>query len=123
MIRAVAAAVVGVALVVSACSGGDGNSFAARSACPLLAQLAQTGETVAHADVSDPATFDSTLRSAVAAYVRTARRLQAVVPFSLRPDVERLVAAAQQYRFEDAANARAAIDEYAQSKCESGASG
>ena len=113
----------GVALVLSACGGGGGNSIGATSPCPLLAQLAKTGDTVARADVADPAKFDATLRSAVKEYVRVARRLRSAVPLGLRADVELLVAAAEQYRFSDAATARAKIDSYERSKCESHTSG
>jgi hypothetical protein len=117
MTRAVATAVVGVALVLSACGGGNGNPLATSGACPLLAQLAKTGETVARADVADPAKFDATLHAAVTEYVRTARRLRSAVPLGLRADVERLLAAAEQYRFADATSARAKIDSYERSKC------
>ena len=101
----------------------NAKSIAATSACPLLAQLAKTGETVARADVADPAKFDATLRSAVTEYVRTAQRLRSAVPLALRADVERLVAAAEQYRFADATTARAALNSYERAKCASGASG
>ena len=119
MSRAVAAALVGAALVLSGCSGGGGSTVAKSSACPLLAQLAQTGETVAKADVADPEKFDATLHSAVAEYVRTARRLRSALPLGLRADVERILAAAQEYRFADATAARAKIDAYAREKCAS----
>ena len=119
MTRAVAVAVVGMALVASACAGGDAKAIAGASACPLLAQLAKTGETVAKADVTDPGKFNATLRSAVDEYVRTARRLRGAVPLGLRADVERLLAAAEQYRFSDAKTARADIDKYAREKCAS----
>jgi hypothetical protein len=117
MIRALATVVLGAALVLSACSGGNAKSSTATSACPLLGQLAQTGETVARADVADPAKFDATLHAAVDRYVRTAQRLRSTVPVRLRGDVERLVAAAQQYRFDDAMTARSALDRYEQAKC------
>ncbi len=113
---------IGATLVLGACSGGNGKSIAATTACPLLAQLAQTGDRVARADVSDPATFDATLRTAVTQYVRTAKRLRSAVPLGLRGDVERIVAAAEQHRFGDAAAARADIDKYAQAKCAAGSS-
>jgi hypothetical protein len=119
MTRVVATAFIGATLVLSACSGGGGKSIAATTACPLLAQLARTGETVARADVSDPVKFNATLHTAVDKYVRTAQQLRAVVPLGLRGDVERLVAAAQQYRFADATSARADIDKYARAKCSS----
>jgi hypothetical protein len=116
MARAVVTAVVGAAFALGACSGG-GNSVAATPACPLFAKLAQTGETVARADVADPVEFDATLHRAVTQYVRTARRLRNAVPGRLRGDVDRLVAAAQQYRFEDALTARVNLDAYAGAKC------
>src|SRR3954471_24304524 len=119
MTRAVAVAVVGMALVAGACAGGDPKAIAGASACPLLAQLAKTGETVAKADVTDPGKFNATLRSAVDDYVRTARRLRNAVPLGLPADVEGLLAAAEQYRFSEAKTARADIDKYAREKCAS----
>ena len=116
---------VGLALVLAGCSDGGGRAASAAattSACPLLAQLAATGETVAHADIADPDKFDATLKTAVTDYVRTARRLQAVVPLSLRSDVADLENAARHYRFDDATAARASIDAYARSKCETSTS-
>jgi len=117
MHRALATAAVGVALVLCACSGGDPKAIAVESPCPLLAQLAKTGETVARADVGDPAKFNATLHSAVKEYVRTAKRLRGAVPLGLRADVERVLAAAEQYRFTDATTARANIDSYERTKC------
>ena len=114
------AASVGVALVFTACSGGGdaANPIVKRqSACALFAQLSETGQTVAHADVGDPATFNATLRAAVTQYVRITGRLRAVVPSRLRSDIDRLTAAAKQYRFDEATAARAVIDEYAHSTC------
>src|SRR6476660_4305564 len=123
MIRALAAAVFGAALVLSACSGGSAKSAGSTSPCVLLAELAQTGDTVARADIGDPAKFDATLHAAVNRYVRTAQLLRSTVPARLRGDVERLVAAAQQYRFDDATTARAALDSYERTKCPSSSSG
>ena len=117
MSRAVATTVFGAAFVLSACSGGGRSSSAATPACPLFAKLVQTGDSVARADVADPVKFDATLRDAVTQYVRTARRLRAAVPARLQGDVDRLVAAAQQHRFEDALTARANLDAYAGAKC------
>jgi hypothetical protein len=117
MSRAVATAVVGVVVAISACSGGGGNPIAATKTCALLAQLARTGDAVASADVADPVKFDATLRGAVRQYVRAAGQLRDEVPARLRDDVDRLVAAAQQYRFEDALTARAAIADYAGANC------
>ena len=117
MHRAIATAAVGVALVLSACTSGDPKALAGTSPCPLLAQLAKTGETVAQADVGDPAKFNATLHSAVKEYVQTARRLRGAVPLGLQADVERVLAAAQQYRFTDATTARANIQKYERTKC------
>ena len=124
MSRAVVVAVAGVAVVLGACSGGSSRGLPHTStpACPLLAQLARTGQTVARADVADPEKFDATLNTAVADYVRIAHRLEVVVPLRLRSDVAKLETAAQQHRFTDAATLRAGIDDYARSKCGSGAS-
>jgi hypothetical protein len=121
MSRAVVAGVVLISIALAACSGGKGaiRSFETAPACPLLAQLAQTGQTVAHADVSDPETFEATLQAAVASYVRTAQRLGAVVPPRLHPAVERMIAAARARQFSEADRARADIDDYARSACKS----
>ena len=119
MSRAVVAVVVGVTFALSACSGGGGagSPFGAAAACPILARLARSGQMVAHADVSDPEAFEATLRTAVTNYVRTAQGLRTAVPARLRDDVDRMIAAARQRRFSDAADARNAIDAYARSEC------
>ena len=119
MSRAVVASVVGLAFVLAGCGGGGraSNPYGDSPACPLLAQLARTGQTVERADVSDPTAFDATLRSAVRKYVRTANRLRDAVPKHLQRDVERMIAAVQQQRFADAVSQRAAIDAYARSTC------
>jgi hypothetical protein len=119
MSRAVVAVVVGVTIALAACSsgGGSANPFGAAAACPILARLAQAGQTVAHANVSDPEAFETTLRTAVANYVRAAQGLRRAVPARLRHDVDRMIAAAQRRRFSDAADARNAIDAYARSEC------
>src|SRR5262245_52337554 len=106
-----------VAPALAGCSGGSANAYGSSPACPLLAQLAHVGQTVARADVSDPAAFDSTLRDATTQYVRTARRLRAAVPARLRDDVDRLIAAAEQRRFAEADAARAGIDAFADGVC------
>jgi hypothetical protein len=116
--RAVVAVVVvlSIATLLAACSN-DSPASSASAACPLLAQLGKTGQTVAQADVSDPASFDRTLRAATTQYVATARRLRAAVPGGLRRDVDRLIAAVQQRRFADATSARAHLDDYAHVAC------
>ena len=116
------AVVVGLTLVGASCStkGGRAEPVVTAPACPLLADMAKTGKTVADADIGDPAKFDTTLHTAVSQYVDIAHQLRNAVPARLRPDVDQLEAAAQQYKFDDADAARAAIDEYARSTCRSG---
>jgi hypothetical protein len=121
MARAVVAGIVGFAFVLTGCSGGNGSPFGSSPACPLLAQLAQTGETVASADVSDPTAFDATMRNAIKTYVRAAKKLRDAVPDELRDDVDRMIAAAEQRRFADATAARANVDSYARSHCNTSA--
>jgi hypothetical protein len=116
MPRAVAAGFLVVALALGACSGSD-SPYGAEPACPLLADLVRTGQTVARADVSDPDAFDATLRDATKAYVRTANKLRDAVPENLKGDVARMITAAEQRRFDDATAARSRIDEYARDNC------
>ena len=117
MFRAVGAGVVVLALALAGCAGGSADAVGASKACPLLADLARTGQAVARADVSDPAAFDHTIRDATTEYVRTARKLHDAVPPALRPDVERMIAAVERHRFADANGARARIDAYAHAVC------
>ena len=120
MSRAVVASLVGLAFVLAGCSGwggGASNPYGDSPACPLLAQLARAGQTVEHADVSDPTAFDATLRSAVRTYVYTANKLRDAVPKQLQGDVERMIAAVRRRRFADAVTERAAVDTYARSTC------
>ncbi len=111
--------VVGVALALAGCSGGGGSAspFGDAPACPILVQLARTGQTVATSDVSDPVAFDATLEEAVDTYVRTAQRLRAAVPSNLRADVDRMITAARTRRFADAERARVKLDRYARAEC------
>jgi len=117
MLRAVGAGVVVLAFTLSGCSGGSAGAFHGSKACPLLARLADTGETVARADVSDPDAFDHIVRDATAEYVRTGRELRDAVPSALRADVDRMIAAVQQRRYADGNAARARVDAYARAVC------
>jgi hypothetical protein len=119
MARAVVAGVVVLSLSLVGCSGGSSqaNSLGPSPACPILAKLAQTGQSVAASEVADPPEFNATLRTAVAKYVRTAQGLRTTVPVNLRDDVDLMIAAAQQHRFTNALTARARIDRYARSEC------
>ena len=74
--------------------GACGSSGAAKSsksskssksaACTTVAKLDEIADAVAHADVSDPDTFNKTLQTAVAEYVANVRSLETVVPSDLR---------------------------------------
>ncbi len=121
MSRAVVAGVAVVSIALAGCSGHNSAilPFESAPACPLLAQLEQTGQTVAHANVADPDEFEATLQVAVANYLRTAKRLQAAVPARLRADVQRMIVAVQTHHFSEAERARSEIDDYARSTCKS----
>ncbi len=101
----------------SSSSGGARKTTPKASPCPLVARLDATAATVAHANVSDPAAFTSTLAAAVDRYVATVRELKRVTPEDLRADLDRMEAAVHQYRFQDAASARASLDAFAASTC------
>jgi hypothetical protein len=107
----------------SGSSRGDQKTAPKESPCPLVARLDATAATVAHADVSDPAAFKRTLAAAVDRYVVTVRALKRVTPEDLSADLDRMEAAVHQYRFEDAASARASLDAFAASACGSTVSG
>jgi hypothetical protein len=110
-----------VVACLGACSGsssrGSQKTAPKESPCPLVAQLDATAATVARANVSDPAAFQRTLAAAVDRYVATVRALKRVTPENLRSDLDRMEAAVHQYRFEDAASARASLDAFAASAC------
>jgi hypothetical protein len=109
-----------VSMSLGACSGGSGRDKTTapkQSPCPLVARLDQTAATVARADVRDPDAFKRTLDDAVNRYVATVRELKRVTPAELKPELDRMEAAVHQYRFQDAATARASIDTYTATTC------
>jgi hypothetical protein len=116
-----AATVIALVFALAACSSGakksGGTSNGKPSACDLISQLDQTAALVAHADVSDPDAFAKMLNAAVAKYVATVERLKQVTPSTLQVDLDRIIAAVHQERFDDAATARASLDEYALTTC------
>jgi hypothetical protein len=120
-VLAVAAAA--VALGAAGCNGGSGGAAVAgvgsgtEAMCALMARLDETGKTVASADVQDPARFSRALAGAVKQYTEITRDLRRVVPDDLRDDVERLQAAVEQYRFNDAVDDHAALEAYATREC------
>ncbi len=108
-----------VALGAGACSSGSGAEHSTRKPppCPLIEKLDETAASVAGADVADPDAFGRTLDQAVATYVSTVRQLRKETPSELHDDLERIGAAVDQYRFQDAVNARAALDTFAAMTC------
>jgi len=121
MSRAVVAGIVLVAFALALVGcGGKVNPYGSAPACPLIADLARTGQTVAQADVSDPDAFEATMRDATKAYLSTARKLRDAVPENLKADVDRMITAAERRRFADAATARSHVDAYARSACRTG---
>ena len=120
--RRVAATLIVLGLA-TACSGGGGNNAAKQqatntnSACGLVAKLDTIAASIAHADVSDPAAFKTTLQTAVTEYADTLRRLAPLMSPDVRSDVERVEASVKQYRFEEAQGERASIDTYARTNC------
>jgi hypothetical protein len=121
MTRAVVAGVAVVSIALAGCAGHNSAilPFESAPACPLLAQLAHTGQTVAHANVSDPDEFEATLQAAVATYLQTAKRLQAAVPARLQADVKRMIVAVRAHHFSEGERAGSEIDDYARSTCKS----
>jgi len=104
-------------VAVAGCSGGGTASSSGSAPCSILAELTQTGQTVAAANVSDPDAFDKALRAAVVKYVTTAQRLREAVPENLRPQVTLMIAAVERRNFDAASAARAKIDAYADANC------
>jgi hypothetical protein len=115
MSRAVVAGIV-LAFALAGC-GGTGSPYGSAPACPLLADLARTGQTVARADVSDPDAFAATMRDATKAYLSTAQKLRDAVPENLKVDVDRMITAAEKQHFDDATSARSRVDAYARANC------
>lgn len=114
-------AVVSLLVTAYGCTGdgggvlGSGNDDAT---CRLVERLAATAQTVEQADISDPDAFEAALDVAVLEYSATVDDLLDVAPKSLRDDLERMKAAVEQYRFEDAITARAALDDYTARACD-----
>ena len=108
--------------VLAACSGGgDGGGVAgpdgSEAACPLMERLRSAGDQVESADVADPVAFEQALDDAVADYLSTLDALAEVVPEDLEADVETVRSSVEQYRFDDAVEARASLDEWVGDSC------
>lgn len=122
---AILAVVLPVALAsLAGCSGGgDGGGVAgpdgSEAACPLMERLRSAGDQVESADVADPVAFEQALDDAVADYLSTLDALAEVVPEDLDGDVETMRASVEQYRFDDAVEARASLDEWVGDSCTS----
>jgi hypothetical protein len=109
-----------LAATVASCSNSGGGKASAPSrpaACAIVAKLDAIADTVARADVNDPDTFNQTLSSAVKEYVSNVRALVVVAPTQLRPDLDRVEADVQQYRFDAARDDSADLDAYAATAC------
>ncbi len=117
--RGVAPFVVVVVLIAGGCSGGSKKSGPSGkpASCALIAQLDEIVGVVAHANVSDPEAFNAALNTAVTKYVATVKQLKSETPANLQPDLDRLIAAVDQERFDDAADARVSLDQYALTEC------
>lgn len=110
------------ALLGSGCSSaddGDGGLGGAdvASTCTLVGRLAAAGEDLAEADLSDPDAFSGALDAAVLDYVTTLDSLMESVPDDLVDDLEELRGLVEQYRFEEAMEARAPLDGYVDEVC------
>jgi hypothetical protein len=120
VVRVVALVLLAVSL--AACSGGTTSHAAQRGGdshetCALIAQLRATGQQVARTDVADANAFDAGLGDAVRRYATIVDELHSRVPKTLRPSLDRLRAAVQQYRFSDGVDDYAALQAYAASNC------
>jgi hypothetical protein len=105
-------------VVIGACSASGIQKQAAKaSACPLIGDLDRITSDVQQADVGDPVKFKVALDNAVTRYVGTIARLKKVAPAGLNDDLDKVAAAVQQYRFEEAASDRASLDAFAADQC------
>ena len=111
----VAAAAYGLA----SCSGGGGGATALeqRAVCDAFDRLAASAAPVEGVDLSDPASFEEALDEAVSEYVAALQELRDLVPDTFEDDIDQLQAAASQYRFRDALDARVALEEFEQATC------
>jgi hypothetical protein len=103
---------------IGACSSSLTHKKAGKSpACPLIADLDRITADVVQADVSDPVKFKVMLDGAVKRYVATIDRLKDVAPADLDDELDKVAAAVQQYRFQEAVTERTAIDDFAAREC------
>lgn len=109
--------VVVVGLLAGCSGGGIGGDDGAGATCDLIERLAKTADDLETADLRDPDAFEAALAAASAEYVETVDALLDVAPDALRPDLQRMKAAVQQERYDDAIDARAAIDDYGRRTC------
>lgn len=86
-------------------------------ACQLMAQLPAAAQRIASVSPKNPGAFDGALRDAVGQYVATLDRIAQKVPSDLRRQIEVLRSAVQQYKFADAIDARAPLDDWAADHC------
>jgi hypothetical protein len=117
--RLATAALVALALAASGCSGGGpfGDGDGADTTCKLIERLGRSADRVERADIENPDDFQAALDDAVVEYGRIIDDLLDSAPETLHDDLRALRAAVEQYRFSDAVDARATLDEYAASEC------
>jgi hypothetical protein len=110
---------IGGSLLLAACGATGSKSSGSNhgAACAFVAKLDNIADDVARADVHDPVEFKKALDTAVHDYVTNVQGLRAVAPSELRASLDRVESDVQQYRFNAAANDRAALDAYAARTC------
>ena len=116
---ALAALVVGVG---TACGGGGGSIPGLggdHGFCTVSQRLPAAAEFVDAAAVDDPDAFDESFQMAVDDYVQTLQDLRERGPSSLRRDLDLLISAVQQYKFDDALTAAEPLRRYLADHCES----
>src|SRR5262249_32765552 len=114
-------ALVVLGVIGAACSSGGGVHTASSKAqvCALIGDLDHSAQAFAATDVSDPEQFHTALSGAVDRYTATVRKFRALVPKASQPNLDRLEAAVDQYRFDEAVTARRALETDSATRCPS----
>lgn len=110
-----------VVAVGSGCSGGSGDVSGLggdHGFCAVSARLPAAAEFVDVAAVEDPDAFDESFQMAVDDYVQTLQDLRERGPSDLRRDLDLLISAVQQYKFDDALSAAEPLRRYLADNCE-----
>jgi len=101
-------------VAVAACGGGGGGSS---SFCTRLGAADEIAFRYTALDPSDPATYAASRDEITTQYVVALADLRKAAPSSLRPGIEEMETAVREGRFEDAADARGVVDDYAVKEC------